>query len=182
MRVSGGFMVTALLAAGFALYLGGRDTTSSFDAVAVAADGLRERDVQGRALDLETADRMVTFMDGLLDVPDTVGDHVDEVRMVAETAASWAADADPASRELHLAVSLRSAAGELRAQGLNPSDSHLLRARRYLDQARNSLEGITSGTEPLQPPLVTDGLRDQMHNLEQAQREQLQQVDEALRR
>lgn len=182
MRVSGGFMVTALLAAGFALYLGGRDTTSSFDAVAVAADGLRERDVQGRALDLETADRMVTFMEGLLDFPDTVGDHIDEVRMVADTAAAWAAEAEPASRELHLAVNLRSAAGELRAHALNPSPSRLVRARRYLDQARNSLAGIATGEEPLQAPLATDGLRDQMQNLEQAQREQLQQVDEALRR
>lgn len=182
MRVSGGFMVAVLLAAGFALYLTGRDATSTFDAVAVAADGLREQDVQGQALDLQTADRMVTFMAGLLDFPDTIGDHVDEVRMVADTAASWAADADPASRELHFAVSLRSTAGELRAQALNPSNSHLMRARRHLDQARSSLEGITSGAEPLQPPLATDGLRDQMKNLEQAQREQMQQVDEALRR
>ncbi len=182
MRLSGGFTVTALLAAGFALYLTGRDTTSSFDAVAVVADGLRERDVSAQVLDLQTADRMVTFMEGLLELPDTVGDRIEDVRTIAETAASWAAEADPASRELHLAVSLRSAAGELRAQALSPSPSHLQRARRHLDQARKSLEGITSGGEQFQQPLATDGLRDQMQNLEQAQREQLQQVDEALRR
>ncbi len=182
MRLSGGFMVTALLAAGFAFYLTGRDATSTVDAVAVAADGLRERDVVGRALDLQTADRMVTFMNGLLESPDTVGEHVEEVRMVADTAAAWAAEARPASRDLHIAVSLRSAAGELRAHALNPSPPHLLRARRFLDQARNSLEAIASGDDPPEPPLATDGLRDQMHNLEQAQREQRQQVDEALRR
>jgi hypothetical protein len=32
------------------------------------------------------------------------------------------------------------------------------------------------------PHLATDGLRDQMQNLEQAQREKLQEVDEALKR
>ena len=100
MRISGGFLVAALLAAGFTLYLTGRDTSSTFDAVATVADELREQDVTGQSLDRETATRMATVMDGLLDFPDTIGDHVDDLRVMAETAASWAAcwPASPGTR------------------------------------------------------------------------------------
>ncbi len=182
MRISGGFVVTALIAAGFALYLTGRDTTSSFDAVNTAADGLRESGVVGQEFEVDTATRMVAVMDSLLESPDTISDHVEDLRNIADTAASWAAAAGPTSRELHIAVNLRGAAGELREQALNQSNEHLLRARRYLDQARSSLEGLMTGNGAPPPHLATDGLRDQMQNLEQAQREQMQQVDEALKR
>jgi hypothetical protein len=182
MRISGGFVVTALIAAGFALYLTGRDTTSSFDAVNAAADDLRETGVSGQELEIETAARMVNVMDELLEHPDTIGDQVDDLRTLADTAASWAAAAAPASRELHIAVSLRGAAGELREQALSHSDTHLQRARRYLDQARSSLESLMNGDRVPPPQLATDGLRDQLQNLEQAQREQMQQFNEALKR
>lgn len=178
MRISGGFFVAVLLAAGFAVYLTGRDARTSFDAVNTAAEGLREEGVEGRSLDPDTASRMVAAMEGLLEFPQTIADHREDLRAMAEIAASWAAAAAPASRENHIAVSLRSAVGDLRAYGLTPSDAHLTRARRHLDAARNSLEG---GGET-EPQLATDGLRDQLHNLEQAQREQQQQVDEALKR
>lgn len=182
MRISGGFMVTALLAAGFTLYLTGRDTSSTSDAVATVADELREQGVTGQSLDRETANRMATVMDGFLDFPDTIGDHVDDLRIMAETAASWAAAADSASRDLHIAVSLRSAAGDLRAYALGPSQVKLARARRHLDQALSSLEGGATEDGAHPPSMATDALRDQLHNLEQAQREQRQQVDEALKR
>lgn len=182
MRISGGFLVTALLAAGFALYLTGRDATSSFDAVTTVADQLREEGVEGQALDGETARRMVTVMDGLVEFPESISDHVDDLRIITETAASWAAAAPPASRDLHIAVSLRSAAGDLRGYALRPSESLLIRARRGLDQAKSSLDGDNGGEDGAEPQLVTDGLRDQLKNLEQAQREQQQQFDEALKR
>jgi hypothetical protein len=171
MRISGGFAVTALIAAGFALYLTGRDTTSSFDAVNAAADDLRETGVVGRELDVETATRMAAVMDSLLESPNAIGDHVGDLRNIADTAASWAAAAGPTSRELHIAVNLRRAAGELREQALSQSEPHLLRARRYLDQARSSLDGLMNGDGTPPPHLATDGLREQM-----------QQVDEALKR
>ena len=182
MRISGGFIVTALVAAGFALYLTGRDARSSFDAVNMAADGLREEGVQGREVDTEAAARMVVFLKDLLEFPDTIEEHLDDLRTVAEIAASWASAAPPASRELHLAVNLRSAAGELRAFGLRPSPGHLARARGHLDQAHNSLEGASHDMTEPRPSLATDGLRDQLQNLEQAQREQRQQIDENLKR
>ncbi len=182
MRISGGFMVTALVAAGFTLYLTGRDAGSSFDAVTEVADELREEGVTGVALDGETARSMVTVMGGLVEFPDSISDHVADLRIMSETAASWAAAAPPASRELHIAVRLRSAAGDLRDYALRPSQSLLMRAGRRLEQAQNSLDGSLQGDGTPEPQLVTDGLRDQLQNLEQAQREQQQQVDEALKR
>lgn len=180
MRFSGGFLVVALLAAGFTLYLTSRDATSSIDAVATMAGQLREQGVDGQALDRETAQHMVTAMEGLVADPDSIADHVDDLRVMVETAASWAAASPPASRDLHAAVSLRSAAGDLRAYALRPSQPLLTRAAGRLDRARRSLD--EQGEEATEPHLVTDGLRDQLQNLEQAQREQQQQVDEALKR
>ncbi|MDX2437464.1 MAG: hypothetical protein QNL88_10480 [Acidobacteriota bacterium] len=182
MRISGGFVVTALLAAGFALYLTGRDAGSSLDAVAKVSEELREPDVPGQALDPETALRMVTVMEGLVDAPEAIGDYGEDLRLMADTAASWAAAAPTASRELHIAVSLRSAAGDLRAYALRPSQSYLMRARRRLDQAQSSLDGMLNSTATQQPHLATDGLRDQLQNLEQAHREQQLEVDKELRR
>lgn len=180
MRISGGFLVVALLAAGFTLYLTSRDATSSIDAVAAMADQLREQGVDGRVLDHETARHMVDVMENLVEYPDSIADHVDDLRTIVDTAASWAAASPPASRDLHAAVSLRSAAGDLRSYALRPSQPLLARAAGRLDQARRSLdEQVDEATEP---HLVTDGLRDQLQNLEQAQREQQQQVDEALKR
>jgi len=181
MRISGAFLVVALLAAGFTLYLTSQDATSSIDAVTTMAGQLREQGVEGQVLDGETARRMVAAMDDLVDSPDSITDHVDDLRVIVDTAASWAAASPPASRDLHIAVSLRSAAGDLRAYALRPSASLLTRAGHRLDQARRSLDG-SEGGEAAEPRLATDGLRDQLHNLEQAQREQQQQVDEALKR
>jgi hypothetical protein len=182
MRISGGFLVAAVLAAGFALFLTGRDARTTFDAVDTAADGLREEGVQGRTVDTEKAARMVAFLDDLLEFPDSIEENLGDLRVVTEAAASWAAAAPSASRELHMAVNLRSAAGELRAYGLSPSPRHLTRARRYLEQAQSSLESTMTGVAEPQPSQVTDGLRDQLQNLEQAQREQRQQIDESLKR
>lgn len=182
MRISGGLFVTVLIAAGFAFYLNGRDARTTFDAVNTMAGELREEGVQGQTMDAGTASQMVVIMESILESPDTIGSYRDDLRVMAETAASWAAASAPASRQLHIAVNLRSAVGELRAYGLTPSPAHLARARRHLGQARNSLEGgLRSDSEP-QPHVATDGLRDQLQNLEQAQREQRQQVDEALKR
>jgi hypothetical protein len=180
MRWSGGFLVAALLAAGFALYLTGRDALTSIDAVSAVADGLREDREGSSGLDPSSAEQMITAMESLLEAPETIGESIDDLRTFADTAASWAAAAPVASRELHVAVSLRGAAGDLRAHALNPSPTHLMRARRRLSSARSTLSSWRSGDEPTEPVLVTDGLRDQIQNLEQSHREQQQEVDEAI--
>jgi hypothetical protein len=182
MRISGAFFISLLLAVGFMLYLGGRDATSSLDAITSVADGLRETGVSAHALDRDLALQMVAAMEDLLAAPDTVGEHVEDLTLVATTAASWAAGAPAPSAELRAAVALRSAAGALRAQALSPSTVNLMRARRHLGAARAALESGIDGIGGPGPGLATGAIRDQLENLEQSREERHQELDEALKR
>lgn len=177
MRASGALMIAVLMAAGYALYLSSRDAASSFDAVTGAAEGLREEGIAGQPFDRDSAASMVSAMESLAADPETINEHLADLRTFTETAAAWAASSPAASSDLHVAVSLRAAAGELRAHALSPSAAHLSRARRKLESARASLDGsdTTAGS-------ATDGLRDRLENLQQSAEEQRQELDEALRR
>ena len=182
MRISGALFLAILMAVGYMLYLTGRDATSSLDAVAVVATDLREMGVTGRALDHNLALEMIGAMEGLLDTPDTVSDHIDDLKIIAATAAAWADAAPSPSSELRAAVSIRKAAGELRAQATRPSTVHLMRARRYLDVASDAIrfDGTASGGPG--PGLATDAVRDRLDNLQQSQQERYQELDEELNR
>lgn len=180
MRFSGAFMIAVLMAAGYVLYLSGRDAGSSLDAVATMADGLREEGASARPFDPAAAASMAAALEALLAAPETIEDHRTDLRVFAETAGSWAAAAPSASRELHVAVLLRSAAGELRAHALDPSAAHLDRARFKLEAARATLAGEAGGDPD--PRLATDGVRDQLENLQQSAQERHLEVDEALKR
>jgi hypothetical protein len=179
-RFSGAFMIAVLVAAGYVLYLSGRDAGSSLDAVATMADGLREEGASARPFDPTAAASMAAALEALLAAPETIDDRLADLRLFAETAGSWAAAAPSASRELHVAVLLRSAAGELRAHALDPSASHLDRARFKLEAARATLAGAAAGDPD--PRLATDGVRDQLENLQQSAQERQLEVDEALKR
>ncbi|MCU0233172.1 MAG: hypothetical protein MUE90_03975 [Thermoanaerobaculales bacterium] len=181
LRISGGLLLAALLAAGYALYLSGRDARASLDAVSALADGLRDEQAAGAPLDRATAEAMAAAMETLRAAPETIADHVEELRAIAHTAAAWAAAAPTASPELHAAVCLRTAAGHLRAYALGPSPQHLLQAERSLAEARLALSGGGAGASG-SAGLATDGLRDRLGDLEQAAREQRQELDEALAR
>jgi len=181
LRISGGLLLAALLAAGYALFLSGRDARSSLDAVSALADGLRDEQTVGATLDRATAEAMASAMETLVAAPETIADHVEELRAIAQTAAAWAAAAPTAGPELHAAVCLRTAAGHLRAYALGPSPQHLLHAERKLADARLSLGGGGVGSRG-SGGLATDGLRDRLGDLEQAAREQRQELDEALAR
>jgi hypothetical protein len=181
LRISGGLLLAALLAAGYALFVSGRDARSTLEAVTTLADGLRDEQV-GRATPARaTAEAMAVAMETLLAAPETITDHVEELRTIAQTAAAWAAAAPTASPELHAAVCLRTAAGHLRAYALEPSPQHLLRAERELADARLALRGAGVASHA-SGGLATDGLRDRLGDLEQAAREQRQELDEALAR
>jgi hypothetical protein len=173
-------MIAVLVAAGYVLYLSGRDADSSLDAVATMADGLREEGASAQPFDPAAAASMVAALETLLAAPDTIDDRLADLRLFSETAGSWAASAPSASSDLHVAVSLRSAAGELRAYALNPSAAHLDRARFKLDAARATLAGEAAGDAG--PRLATDGVRDQLENLQQSAQERQLEVDEALKR
>lgn len=180
MRVSGALFLVLLIAVGFVLYLTARDTTSSLDAVATVAADLREEGVTGRALDRDLARQMIDAMDDLVTAPDTIPEHVDDLKTFAATAAAWADAASSPSTELHIAVALRKTAGELRSQALSPSTAHLMRARRYLRAARDALDFGVTGQGGAGPGLATDAVRDRLENLEQSHQEQYQELEEEL--
>ncbi|MFV2071042.1 MAG: hypothetical protein ACC742_00115 [Thermoanaerobaculales bacterium] len=168
-------MIGLLFAAAIVLYLSSRDATSSLDAVAAVAVDLREENVEGRSLDRAAARTMVSALQTLLDEPETIADHLDSLKAFSATAASWAQAAESPSPELHAAVSLRSAAGELRQHALSPSPVHLTRARHSLEQARNAL-----AVEAPAPGLATDAVRDRLENLQRSQQERYQEVAEEI--
>jgi hypothetical protein len=182
MRVSGVLFIGLLMAAAYGLYLSAKDATTSLDAVAKVAANLREEGVVGSSVDRDQAQRMIAAMNDLLETPETITDHVDDLKVFAETTAAWAQAAPSPSHDLHLAVSLRRAAGELRSYALRSSPVHLMRARRYLDESHGSLAGGTPGAGGPGPGLATGAIRDQLNNLQQSQQEQQQEVDEALKR
>ena len=87
MRISGALFLTILIAVGYMMYLTGRNATSSLDAVAAVATDLREVGVTGRALDRDLALQMIGAMEGLLAMPDTLPDHIEDLKTFAATAA-----------------------------------------------------------------------------------------------
>jgi hypothetical protein len=182
LRISGALFLTVLIAAGYMLYLTGRDATASLDAVAVVATDLREAGVTGRALDRDLALQMINAMDGLLEAPATIPDHIDDLKTFAATAAAWADAAPSPSPELRAAVAIRKAAGELRAQATRPSTVHLMRASRYLDVASDAVRFGVAGSGGSGPGLATDAVRDRLDNLQQGQQERYQELDEELDR
>jgi hypothetical protein len=162
------------------LYLTGRDATSSLDAIAIVATDLREQGVTGKTLDRNLAFQLVAAMDNLVTSPETIPEHIDELKTFAVTAAAWADAAPSPSAELRAAVALRRAAGELRTQALTPSTVHLMRARRYLGVATDALESDANGVGGPGPGLATDAVRDRLENLQQSQRERYLEVDEEI--
>jgi len=181
LRISGALFLTLLMAIGVMLYLAGRDATSSLDAIATIATDLREEGVTGRVLDHDLARQMLGAMEDLLASPDTIPEHVDDLKIFAATAAAWADEAPSPSTELRVAVALRKAAGELRAQALSPSTVHLMRAHRYLGVATDALDFVGTGVGGPGPGLATDAIRDRLENLQQSQQERYQEVDEELK-
>jgi len=182
LRIFGIFLLGALIAAGFYLYLGARDATSSLDAVAAVASTLREENTTGRTLDRETARRMISAMEDLLAAPETISEHVEDLKTIAATAASWADAAATPSAELHVAVAIRRAAGELRGYVVTPKQITISRARQLLGAARFSLDSDAVGMEGGQGPgLAVGAVKDRIDNLQQSHQEQIQEMDEELR-
>ena len=121
-------------------------------------------------------------MEVLLAEPETISDHLAELKIFAATAASWAEAAATPSTDLHVAVAIRRAVGELRGYALTPSDVHLMRTRRLLAAARSSLDGVGSGgVSGDGPGLAVGAVRDRIDNLQQSHQERLQEIEEELK-
>jgi len=180
LKISGVLFIGILIAVGYYLYLGATDATSSVDAVTTVASTLRESGVEGRAFNPDAARDIIAAMEELEADPETISNHVAELETFAVTASEWAEAAATPSAELHAAVAIRRAAGELRGYALEPSDRHLMRARRQFAAARSTLAG-TRGGGGGGPGLAVGGVKDRLDNLQQSHQEQVQEVDEALR-
>ena len=181
MRISGVLILVVLLAMAAVVFLQTRSVSTSQEALSVMATDLREEGVDGAAFDAERARRIIAELERLIADPDAIPNHVEDLKTIADTAGRWAAGAASPSPELHVAVALRTAAGELRKYGVTPSTSSLDRARRELERARDALVVRVSGDGTTAPSgLVTEGVRDRLHNLEAAQKERELEVEEEL--
>jgi hypothetical protein len=174
MRIFGALLIVVLMAMAAVLYLQREDTAASLEAVANVATDLRESGISGRALDPKMATRMVTSLQELVDFPEAIPDHIDDLKTMAATAASWADAAVSPSAELRAAVALRSAARDLRSYASRPSPHFLSSAQRNLDTARSALAGDPGGTAP------TDAVRDRLENLQRGHQEHYQELEEEL--
>jgi len=174
MRATGVLLIVILLALAIVLLLRSHEAARSEEAVVRVSGRLREAGVDGEAFDREAASRAVTTLTAV-----ARGERdatADELAAIAARAARWAEGAPTPSAELTAAVAIRTAADELRQFALNGGETHRSAARRQLMRARDALAGggSTRGGGSVQ------GVRDRLQNLQQSEREHIQELDEAL--
>ncbi len=181
MRISGILILVVVISMAVVVFLQSRDVTAKRDALAVIATELREEGVERSSFDRERAFELITLLEGLSADPDSIPNHLEDLKTISSTAASWAAGAASPSPELHASVAIRSATGELRGYAVRPSSASLRKAQYELDKARHALT-ITAGGEGTTAPsgLVTEGVQDQINNLEAAQKEKLLEIEEEI--
>lgn len=181
MRVSGILILVVVLSMAVVVILQSRDVTAKREALAVIATELREEGVEGARFDRKQALELIAVLEELAADPDAIPNHIEDLKTISSTAASWAAGASSPSPELHASVAIRKAAGELRGHSVRPSTSNLRNAQRELEKARHALT-ITSAGDGTSAPsgLLTEGVQDRIHNLEAAQKEKMLEVEEEL--
>lgn len=171
--------MVVVLAMAVVVLLQSRDVERTQEAVTVISTQLREEGVQAVALDRDRALGVIGVLEGLVADPGAIPRHVDDLKTIAEAAAGWAAAAASPSPELHAAVAIRTAANELREHALRPSERQLTAARRELERARHALTVAADGSGTTAPSgLVTEGVRDSLHNIEASQRERALELEE----
>lgn len=182
MRLSGILILVVLLSMAVVVYLQSRDVTAKQEAVTMMASQLREEGVQATRFDTDRAREVILVLERLAADPEAVPNHVEDLKTIAETAAGWAAGAASPSPELHASVAVRKAAGDLRSYAVSPSERKLETARYELRRAREALAAPAGGGDGSSAPsgLVTEGVRDRLQNLEEAQKERALEVDEEL--
>jgi len=181
MRISGALILVVVLSMAVVVILQSRDVTAKRQALATIATELREEGVDGAKFDRERAFELIAVLDGLSADPDAIPNHLEDLKTISSTAASWAAGAASPSPELHASVAIRKAAGELRSHAVKPSSSALQKAQRELEKARHALTTTSPGDGTSAPSgLLTEGVQDRLHNLEAAQKEKMLEIDEEL--
>ena len=181
MRMSGVLILVVLLSMAVVVFLQSRDVTAKREALALIATELREEGVEGTRFDEDRAFELIAVLEGLAGDPDAIPNHIEDLKTISSTAASWAAGAASPSPELHASVALRTAAGELRGYAVRPTSTGLDKARRKLAEARHALTTTAGGDGTTAPSgLVTEGVRDRLQNLENSQKERMLEIDEEL--
>jgi len=161
-------LAVLLVAMAIVLLLASRQTRRDFDAVRSVSFAAREN-VAPQPFDAGEARRLVARLRSLADAPEL---PVDELREAASRAAGWAAALTPGATDYHLVVNLRGAADELVDAKPPLSDPHRAAARRLLEAAE-----AAPGAPGAGPPGAIGGVRDQLQNIQQSQREKLQDVE-----
>jgi len=168
-------MLSVLLAAAVVLYLNSRSASSDFKAVNETATKLRTGRVEARSFDRSAAIHAIRAMERLIANPSSIAAADDDLTTITRAAASWAEGATSGSAELHTAVSIRAAANQLRSYASDARENHLQRARSRLESAKRALAGEPGAQGPVA------GIQDRLDNMEQSQREQMQELNDALK-
>jgi len=156
-------LISLLIVMAVVLLLAARQTRQTVRTVNAPIPSLRE-DVSARAFDRETARRLIERLDALAD--EALPPEAD-LLAARQTAAEWAAGSAPGSGDYRCAVKLRGAADALLAAGRG-DEGRRGEARRLLQEARAALD---SGAA--MPGGAVGAIRDQLENLQQSQRERL---------
>lgn len=181
MRISGILILVVVISMAVVVILQSRDVTAKREALTMIATELREEGVEATRFDRDQALGVIAVLEGLAGDPDAIENHIDDLKTISSTAAGWAAGAASPSPELHASVAIRKAAGELRGHATRPSPSSIRKARHELEKARHALTTASSGAGTTAPSgLVTEGVQDQINNLEAAQKERMLEIEEEL--
>ncbi len=174
MRATGVLLIVILLALAVVLLLRSHEVVRSEEAVVRVSDQLREEGIDAEAFDREAASHAVTTLAAVARGEREAA--ADELAAIAARAARWAEGAPTPSAELTAAVAIRTAADELRQFALSGGEAHRAAARRQLMRARDAL----AGGESARGGGSVQGVRDRLQNLQQSEREHLQELNEAL--
>ena len=174
MKISAAAFIVLLIALAIVMILRVHEVRHVREEVAGMAPRLEEEGVTKKIMGHREAKAVMTELESLCSDPSELSTASGRLREISALAASWAAGAPAPSPELEAAVNIRQAANDLREQATNPSKNIIPSARKHLIAARNALGGasVNEGN-------VTAGIRDRVKSLEQAQREHLQELEEA---
>ena len=159
-------LVSLLIVVALIMLFFARKATHDMDAVRTVTLALPQT-AEPKPFDAQAASRLAMRLRELLSVPEL---PVDELKQASALANAWAAGARPGTPGHHMAVQIRSAAVELLAASTSLDDQHRVAAKRYLDNTGSPQysSGEGSPANPLQ------GIRDQMQNLQNTERQRYQ--------
>lgn len=173
MKVTAAAFLVLLIALAIVMILRVREIQHVKEDVGLMAPRLEEEYVEKKIMGHRQAREVIDELRDLCSDPSSLRDSLPRLREISSLAASWAAGAPAPSPELEASVNIRQAANDLRETASNSSRNLIPSARKHLIAAENALGGARDDSN------VTSGIRDRVKSLEQAQREHLQELNEA---